>query len=765
MFGNVYEIKYHLKSGFITGDDGNTYYYNSADLKNCTRFQLEEGDQIEFDVIPRAEGSRFDRAVRIRKTAVSGDRTKINTVNPGINPNCRLEFFNSDERMIISKLAEAFYVTNAGAPIYINTSEYRYCLIKPTEYFTTMFHLNRELVVVFSDYIEFEPRSLDAMSEVLKRIESKLRVERCCHVMISNDTNIAKNIAELLKDTNLNSIVIPFSYYEFKKGKVSVNVIQNRFKKYLFDVDLFSESRPIEDDIFFFGRRDYVHDIANKCKRNSHCGVFGLRRSGKTSLLYAVKRLLENEGYNAVYIPCNKDLAKVDWKTGLYIIVKDINNVLGGSKKLHSSSKYEEQNKVSMFFEEDMNLLLEGLAKPVTLMFDEIEYITFNSVIAEDSWKNGKEYIDFWNVIRGYWLKYPNRLSIVIAGTNPMINEVPSIQVGKDHYTNPMFQQLSQSNKGAYLPPFDIQSTTKMINTLGGYMGITFNESVCAKITSDCGGHPYLERLLCKKINQYIQEKNLTRPVSITQALYEEIRPEFEKSSDAQGFYAMILLILQDSYSKEYNVLKILATKNDRYIEQTQDETSLIHLLGYGIIDYNNGKYAITFETVKRFLEGKYKYEIEGLSAEEKNAEISMRYNNVESILRRIVRQNLHMSMGITRAKEVVLQAMSFNLAAKKYVERAQELDYIELFDPSVNSGMYFSVLKTIIYYNYDYFGNIFENEDKEDVNYHLKIINDSRKAPAHTYENTSVNWTDDEFRKFRKSMAWLEKKLKPFND
>ena len=142
--------------------------------------------------------------------------------------------------------------------------------------------------------------------------------------MISNDSKVESKIDDLLKDTNLNSIVIPFSYYEFLKGITHENEIKTRFKNHLFDVDLFSETQPIKEDLFFFGRRDYAQDIAAKCKNNSHCGVFGLRRSGKTSLLYAVKRLLNEEDYKSVYIPCNGELAKLNWVAALYAIIKDI---------------------------------------------------------------------------------------------------------------------------------------------------------------------------------------------------------------------------------------------------------------------------------------------------------------------------------------------------------------------------------------------------------------------------------------------------------
>lgn len=763
MLGNISEIYNNKKAGLIFAGRDSTYYFNAKDIENCTIFQMEEGDQVEFDIIPKNPGTKYDRAINIRKKSVSVSSEKLNIINPGINPAVDLSHFNDDEKAIIKELSKSFYITNSGAEIKVGNSTYKYCLVKPTSYFSTMFHLSRELIVIFSDYVDFEPRSLDAAATVTKKMWSRVRLERCCHILISNDSKVESKINDLLKDTNLNSIVIPFSYYEFLKGITHENEIKTRFKNHLFDVDLFSETQPIKEDLFFFGRRDYAQDIAAKCKNNSHCGVFGLRRSGKTSLLYAVKRLLNEEDYKSVYIPCNGELAKLNWVAALYAIIKDIQECLGKKAGLHTEKDYDSEERAMSSFMDDMNLFLGTQSKPLTLMFDEIEYITFDSATAGEDWRTGHAFISSWNVIRGYCLKYPKRVSILIAGTNPTINEVPSIQIDGCITANPMYGQLAQSNQGAYLPPFDIKSTGNMVNTLGGYMGISFNEEICAKLTSDCGGHPYLIRLFCKHINNYIQESHITRPISVTLAIYEKVRPMFEKSSDAQGFYSMILLILQESFPKEYNVLKILATKDDKLISTTQDQNSLIHLLGYGLIDCNQGRYAIKFETVKRFMEGKYQFEVEGLTSFQKNAEINLRINNAESLLRKMVRQTLQLMLGTEKAKGVVIQAMEANPACKRYAEKANSLEYSKLFDPSINSGLFFSLLKDIICNHYNYFVNIFEGADIGKVQAVLETINQSRKAPAHSFDDTAEKWTEENFQDFRCAMSWLEDRIKNF--
>ena len=757
MNGSIYDIKQE-GYGFITGTDGKDYFFYKADLSNCNIRQLEEGDFLEFDV-EHQPMKRCDKAIKIRKL---NSVTKIeNEVTPGLHPSIDLlrYNFNKDEQDITHQVLEKiFYITSADE-INISESKYRYCLIKPTEYFQTMFKMRREIVAIFSDYVSFEPRSLDAAAQVASRMVSKVRIDRGCQVLISNDSDIENKLSDILKDQNLNSIVIPFSYNELLFGRNFENTIKDRFKKYVFDVDLFSTTKPIENDLFFFGRRDYAQDIAIKCKHGNMCGIFGLRRSGKTSLLLAVKRLLDEGQYLTVFVPCQSELRTLNWKSALFVLVSDIRDAVSyNSDALHDEKDYRGKN-ASSCFEEDLVKCLSGLSKPITIMFDEIENITFGTISDDDNvWKDGASYVTFWNIIRGYCTKYPDRLSIIIAGTNPTINESPTIRITEE--ANPMFGQLSTSNQGPYLPNFNLGSTNTMVNTLGGYMGLKFNEDICAKLTSDCGGHPYLIRLLCSQINKYVREKNYSRPITITKSIYEKALPEFESSTEAESFFQLILGILVNNYPKEYNVLKILAIDGDKQISQLLDNNSIVHLLGYGLIDSNQGNYAIKYDMIKRYLQGKYKFERTNLTIDQQKIEIFLRVDAIEIKLRSIVRNTLMTIMDATSAKNTVIEAMKKFVGksiSQNDINNAKSLKYIQLFDTSVNK-LFLPILSEVIVSNFNSFANIFHDIDSSSLNHILSIINRARRAAYHSFTDKSENWSEDDFYKFREKISFLEK-------
>lgn len=762
MKGNIYFIN-NNSYGRITAEDGDSYFFHKSALTNCTINQIEEGDAVEFTPGTNDKGNiAFD--IRKRHQASAAQMV----ANPGIHPSVTFDHFNNDEEKIVRTLGDksfrdSFYVTSGGGEFKLGESLYRYCLVKPTEYYNRMFQLYREIVIIFSDYVSFEPRSLDAAATVYKKVASKLRLDRGLQILICHDDNIEDKLLSLLKDNNVNQIVVPFTYRELLSNTAHNGLIASRFKKYLFDTDLFAVSAPITNDIFFFGRRDFVHDLVSKCKNNTHCGVFGLRRSGKTSLLYAVQNLLNQQDYPAVFIPCESDLRTLDWRTALCKVVRNIYHALNIDDSHIIEADYRTAD-TTIYFEDDMYRCLNNRSVPVTLMFDEIEAITFGVAQGEDSdneWLDGKNFLHFWETIKGYYTKYPKQLSILVAGTNPMIAEEALICNRTE--TNPMFQQLSESNQGAYLQAFSIDDTRNMVNTLGGYMGMFFDEYSISRLTSDCGGHPYLMRILCSHISKYIRNKNIKRPATISKSIYDKAIVEFERSSEAVSFFWMVLNILMKGYPKEFATLKHLALEGDDIISQIQDKTALPHLIGYGLVEHNQNNYAIKYSTISRFLRGEYRFERQGLSIEEQKAEIHLRINNAEMQLRKLVKNTMLMTLGANKAKQRVLNAMQNNHAISPAdCNKANNMTYSQLFDASTNK-IYFSLLEGIILENLPIFSYVFESFDESIIKKNLTTINLSRRCPDHSYTEDAENWSWEKFQKFRDAMTWLESILKSF--
>ena len=746
--------------GFILGDDGVEYFFHKNSLVRISISSLQKDDRVEFTPVPSRQGTGKTAAMSVRKF-VGQSSTILQFATKGKHPDVDLDTFKPDEKAIIETLSEALFITNSGKVLTVGNCQYRYALVKPTEDYAVNFNLQREIPVVFSNYEVLEPRCLDVAAEVAKDIPSSLRLDRSCQIIISRDRHVEETLGDLLRDSNLSSVVIPFSYEELMSKEMTPDRILDRFRKYLFDADLFTTSQPIDNDVFFFGRRDYALDVATKCKSASYlCGVFGLRRSGKTSMLFAIKRQLESADCPVAFIPCQTELETLDWKRTLFQVTEEVRKVLDidpDEVHLHSSVNYKSES-ASNAFTEDMAAMLLGRTTPVVLMFDEIEAITFGVGKETGPWYDGDSFIHFWNVLRGFCTRSGSNLSIVVAGTNPMINEIPTI--GQAGIANPMFQQLSVANQGGYLKPFDIVSTKTMINTLGGYMGITFEDSIPGKLVEDCGGHPYLIRMLCGYIYKYVRENQLRNPTfKVSKAVYETARSDFERSSDAESFYMMILEILQRSYPREYDTLKILATNGDEQLFRVLDNPQIVHLIGYGLIEKNGERFAIRYDTVKRFLQGKYAFERTGLNFKEQALEINTRMNDGELRLRALVRRTLNAHKKSINPKQAMIDAMrAHSKITAEQISIAQGLDYKDLFDPTVNRGCFFLVLVFAIEQNYDtVFSAIFDMDKDTVIEILKKRFNRYRQIPAHPIDQDAKNWSDADFAQFRIDMKWLE--------
>ncbi len=77
------------------------------------------------------------------------------------------------KRDIINVLSKEFYVTNGGGIITLTSnSKYKYILLRPTDIYIEMFNLDREVIVLFSDYTNFQSRTLDAFEQAAKQLSS-----------------------------------------------------------------------------------------------------------------------------------------------------------------------------------------------------------------------------------------------------------------------------------------------------------------------------------------------------------------------------------------------------------------------------------------------------------------------------------------------------------------------------------------------------------------------------------------------------------------
>ena len=85
---------------------------------------------------------------------------------------------------------------------------------------------------------------------------------------------------------------MPFVLADLTANVNNTWFIRNVLRKNFYDVDLFGYTLPLREEASFFGRQQIVARYIDAIKRCENRGVFGVRKSGKTSLLFKIDRII-----------------------------------------------------------------------------------------------------------------------------------------------------------------------------------------------------------------------------------------------------------------------------------------------------------------------------------------------------------------------------------------------------------------------------------------------------------------------------------------
>lgn len=657
------------------------------------------------------------------------------SVFPGIHPSFEHSNFNKSETKIIEALSREFYVTNAGKRINFGpASEYKYILIKPTSVYTEMFNLDRDIIVIFSNYCDVEARTLDAFDRAAKN-HSTLRIEKICGVLISSDKNVESSLETLVRAEPESQIVIPFFSGDIE-GNSDPFFFRNRFRRYFYARDLFAFEAPLQKDLYFFGRIDIIQTLINRYKSGENSGVFGLRKTGKTSLINGLERSMLSDNLTPVVIDCqNTSFNQRRWNEALYYLC------LLAHKKLTPNTPLPLEKDFSV---KDAAILFECFAEKafslknqrILFVFDEIENISRKTSPAEH-WKSGLDFVLFWQSLRSIFQNNKKLLSYIIIGTNPSCVEVAKIE----DVDNPLFNHFIP----IYIPGFGVDDTRSMTRKLGRKMGIKFEETIYAKLTEDFGGHPFLMRHACSSISKGIEKS--ARPVMIDRIIYNNGKDEFLKNN--VNYMEMIVGVLKDHYNDEYEMLRLLAVGDiDTFNEFSELHPYYTnHLIGYGLIKRGSAGYDFCIDAIRDYITLQSQYKKLAVTTEEKWGEISERRNRAEIKLRKFVKGLLKSHLSEQGAREAIL-----DIFGNPRKTKLGALSYSELFDPNI-SEIYFIDLAKIISKHWIVFKNSLSKSKKE-MYENLNFVNQSR-AEAHAMEIT-----DEQFAYFRLCMTAIEEDL-----
>ncbi|MEY3867859.1 MAG: hypothetical protein RLZZ338_1750 [Cyanobacteriota bacterium] len=451
----------------------------------------------------------------------------------------------------------------------------------------------------------------------IERLIGFMRKEKNCNTdicfLILDDFSPWRDILYRIMEDSREAIVpidnSVFSQLDSKEEDIT-GTFRQVLDQWLSRRDLFHDRFPVSGRRFF-GRETELQNIMRNIDEGQHIGIYGLRKVGKTSLLYQLKEKRPQD--LVIYVDLQEisgnginDCAYLYWsisrrlqeslaqKEVLGLAENQIKLKLGSKASYSALDKPEKRN--ALHFSEDINRLLDVLLKneltvssKIVITIDELEYM-----LPIPGYNNGYNgYADFFANLRGIAQRTQGKLVSVITAANPQVSEQTTWE-GRD---NPVFQFY----KDTFLPPLVKQECYEMIEKLGRGMGVSFDIDSLDAIYSETGGHPYITRQLCS----HIIHQAASRPLQVSSELVIQNIETFIR--DKGAIFGEILDRLENYFPQELDLLLFIAEGLSEELELSSLVTipidiALRHLIGYQIVDYRNRKYQIKINLLHRWL-------------------------------------------------------------------------------------------------------------------------------------------------------------------
>lgn len=250
----------------------------------------------------------------------------------------------------------------------------------------------------------------------------------------------------------------------------------------------YETSIPVENPLDFFGREDIINTLLDAVSHLQHVGLFGLRKIGKTSLIWQIRAKLSR--HLVAYIDLqqmSQDLPSV-YQAILAECLREA--AYKYPEVALPDFSFDRQQDPGEQFGQILVRLWECLKSrcqdlKIVVLFDEAEHLI---PAVRDPLSGFSGFHHLVGTIRGISQQDGFLVSVMVS-SSPDISRLDTWK-GQN---NPGFQYY----KEVFVSTLSEEECNRMITTLGIQAGIKYTEESLSRIYYETGGHPYVTRQLC----------------------------------------------------------------------------------------------------------------------------------------------------------------------------------------------------------------------------------------------------------------------------
>ncbi len=438
-----------------------------------------------------------------------------------------------------------------------------------------------ELMVYYSPYSDLQLRTYERLP--LIRSEQPRKPTEDLFIIYAPDSLAARKLDDWSVREPYAAISLPFPHTSAEDTASSLlKCLTDR----LAGRNLYEETLPVTGRDFF-GRRDILSNLTEQLRQGKVCGVFGLRKTGKTSLVKELgRRFVSMDSKHRVYVL--RDLEDLPARPDEHVpalISGLIANLLPRLRELglrtHELVQLEANSTISSFRRALQATLADKKSKDVqfVIALDEIEsFVEPGAVNGEDR----PHVPELLGALRSMVQENEN-FNILISGLTSAVLQSGYLY-GRE---NPLFAWA----KPFFMPPLSQESAAELVREVGRRMALRWNDAALDRLYSISEGHVFLHRTLCARIAEELPRDLSSREVTETQVT-SCVRPWRRSVAEQvtqmmrsmQRFYPVESDLLQVILDSDMNADELEAT----YPAQTQ------HLLDLGLVVDNGDDLQLT---------------------------------------------------------------------------------------------------------------------------------------------------------------------------
>ncbi|NET36743.1 MAG: NACHT domain-containing protein [Cyanothece sp. SIO1E1] len=383
------------------------------------------------------------------------------------------------------------------------------------------------------------------------------------------------------------------------------SILSEYVSRYVQRADFFDDRNAISDTLAFFGRTELLNRLREELLRYQGIGLFGLRKSGKTSVLYQLGFLLRE--HPVIHIDLQRYSGENYGADLFNEIIQQLcslarDRISDNAPQFQKFKSGTPATELTVEFVKRMCELADSLQvaeyrQPILCFLDEVERILPTS---KDSRKKVEEFNAFFGSLR-VLSQEQRKLAILISDVYPDCNRI-------NHWwqeevpTNPVFSFF----KEVFLSPFPEQETIQMLTSISNLMGINLDKNKATQIHAESGGHPYISRQLARLTiqNQINEENRLILENDWDELLldFDELSNYFEKSIwedlEKRGLHSAIMIlqiIVANNLEVDWIDENFLHKELSQHIVKQQLMKSLNWLVSVGLLERKEDKSIRTF--------------------------------------------------------------------------------------------------------------------------------------------------------------------------